>query len=109
MKVSRPAIWLTLATIVAVLIVTAIGPIWLVAAVAAAAFVSIMAALLRWRRQIEPQLAAARRPGEPRPWVELEWPTWTRRLAAGWIALLVALVVVLFVLLLIATVARRLS
>lgn len=109
MKAPRAAIWLTLAMVAADLVVTVTGPIWLVAVVSAVAYVLIMSALFRWRRRIEPELSAARRAGEPRPWVELEWPGWARRLAAGWIVLLVGCFVVLFVLLLVATVLRRLS
>jgi hypothetical protein len=103
----RSVVWLTVALIVADAIVAVTGPLWLYVAVSAGALLAITIALVRWSRRIRPELRAVREPGEPRPWVEVVWPRWTRRVAAVWIVLVSASVVVLLVLLVIATLVRR--
>jgi hypothetical protein len=103
----RSVVWLTVGLVVADVAIAVTGPLWLYLAVSAGALVAIMVALVRWSRRIRPRLRAGRGPGEPRPWVEVVWPRWTRRVAAVWIVLMAASVVVLLVLLVVATLVRR--
>ena len=104
----RSVIWLTLALILADAAVAAVGPVWLFVLVGAVFLVAILTSLFRWRRRIAPEIRAAHPAGTPAPWVEVEWPKWTRRLAAGWIAVTAAGFVLLFVLGVIAVVVERL-
>jgi hypothetical protein len=104
----RSVIWLTLGLILADGVVAAVGPAWAIVPVSAGFLVAIMASLLRWRRRIAPEIRAAHPAGTPAPWVEVVWPWWTRRLAAGWIALTAAGFVLLLVLGVIAVVVERL-
>lgn len=105
-KAPRSVVWLTVALLVVDAIVAAIGPIWLYVVVAAVFVVVIMGALFRWRRQVAAEVRAAHLPGEPRPWVEVEWPRWTRRVATGWIVLMIASLLLGFVLFVVVIVER---
>jgi hypothetical protein len=100
-------IWLTLALVLADGVVTALAPAWVLVPVSAGFLVAIMASLLRWRRRIAPQIRAAHPAGTPAPWVDVEWPRWTRRLAAGWIAVTAAGFVLLLVFGVIAVIVER--
>ena len=106
-RAPRAVVWLTLGLVLVDGVVAAIGPLWLYALVAAAFVVAIMTVLVRWSRRMRPELRAAHPPGEPRPWVEVEWPGWTRRLAAGWIVLLGLLFVATLVLGMVAVLIER--
>ena len=107
MNAPKSVVWLTVGLVVADLVIAVTGPAWLYLAVSAGALVAIMVALVRWSRRIRPELRAAREPGEPRPWVEVVWPRWTRRVAVVWIVLVSASTVVLLALLVVAAFARR--
>jgi hypothetical protein len=106
-KAPRSVIWLTIALLLVDGVIAAIGPLWLYVVVAAAFVVAILAALFRWQRRIAPRVQAAHAPGTPRPWVEVEWPRWLRRLALGWVGALIAGCVLLGGLLVVAVILER--
>ena len=104
-KAPRSLVWLALVLVVGAG-AAAIGPLWLSLAFGAAFFVVFMGALFRWRRHVAAEVRAAHLPGEPRPWVEVEWPAWTRRVVTGWIVLTIASLLLGLVLVVVVTVER---
>lgn len=97
------------------LLATAIGaslagfPVWVYIAVWAIGFIGIFGWIYYWNRaHVFPLIRAAKESGHPAPWIELDWPRWMRLGAKAYVTLLASSLVLLLVLLVVATVAKKL-
>lgn len=104
-KAPRALVWALIAFCVVSVVVALTASAWAVASVGVIGAIVITGLALRWRREIEPTIRAAHRPGEPVQYVEVVWPKWlkfgeskfTGLFTAGWLVL-VCLVLLVYVL-----------
>lgn len=70
----RSWFWVMIALIVAATLVGFAGPVWAIVPVVVLGWGVFILLGLRWRREVQSKIRAVRKPGEPVPYVEVEWP-----------------------------------